>query len=75
MAVKNALADYLDKISEEIHSKEIQPDEFTVRILMAGRSISKETATRTLNKMVEKGELVSRWGIINGKRGRIYKRK
>ena len=69
------LTDYLDKMAEEIHAKEPQEDEFTVEMFMEGRNLTIDIARYNLNENVRKGTLTSRWGIVSGKRGRIYKRK
>lgn len=69
------LTAYLDKMAAEIHAKEPQPDEFTVEMFMDGRNLTIDIARYNLNEKVRKGEMTSRWGIVSGKRGRIYKRK
>ena len=69
------LTDYLDKMAEEIHAKEPQPGEFTVEMFMDGRNLTIDIARYNLNELVKKGKLTSRWGIVSGRRGRIYIRK
>jgi len=72
---RNELELYLDSMAEDIHAKEPQEGEFTVEMFMEGRNLTIDIARYNLNESVRKGELTSRWGIVSGKRGRIYKRK
>jgi uncharacterized protein YccT (UPF0319 family) len=72
---KDALAEYLDKMAEEIHAREPRPDEFTLQSFMAGRNLTKDVARYNIEQKVKSGELTLRWGIVNGKRGLIYRMK
>jgi DNA-binding transcriptional regulator YhcF (GntR family) len=64
-----------DELVEQLATeREMQPGEFTARMLAEQAGININTAERKLNALLKDGKLVSRKGIFNGRLSNIYRK-
>jgi Trm5-related predicted tRNA methylase len=64
----------MDWIVEQLNQKEIEPDEFTIEMVMEKAKTTRESTRHRLKRMCERGELTKRKITLNGVIVNVYKR-
>jgi len=64
----------MDWIVERFSQKKIEPDEFTIEMVMAKTKASRSSTRHRLQRMCESGELTNRRLLMNGVFVNVYRR-
>jgi response regulator of citrate/malate metabolism len=64
----------MDWIVEQLSQQTLEPDEFTMEMVMKKTKTTRSTVRHRLRRMCENGELTYRKVLLNGTNANVYKR-